>query len=396
MSRTQKKIFLVRPTEPNRGDIMSRYGLLKQIRGQNDTDQIVVLSKRDVSELAGLATIVKPGPLKDLIPRWEQVSLYSKGDEVWWACGHDFQDDSSALKLPFLVVKFLFYRLMGLRVKIIAQGAGPLRTSFGKWCIRTIIKIVESASFRDKESLDLVAHLAPAYTEKFSLTVDQALFASDKNGSGAADKDIQKRFLLGVNLRRWFHFDGHWEPYEYRVRLGLMKTVPGNDKMNVILRRIAVVLDRKIDEHDISLLFIPMYPPKSEPWEDDFFLLKELKHLMQHKERVMIVSNDMSPNDLLTIFDELDAMIGVRLHSTIIATLLGKPSIHLSYSPKGQSYFKRIKQNDLCIPFETLLNERYVEHFADKIDEIVDTNADLSIKIVKSVKLMKEEFAQVL
>jgi len=395
MLRTRKKIFFLRPTEPNRGDMMSRYGLLKRIRNQYDADQLVVLSTRDVSELPVPATVIKPGYLKDLIPRREQIRLYSKGDEVWWACGHDLQDDSSALKLPFLVVKFLFYRLMGLQIKIMAQGAGPVKTYIGKWCVRTIIRIVTSASFRDQESLDLVSQLASAHIEKFSLSVDQALFAADKSRSGAEEQEPQKRFCLGMNLRRWFHFDGHWMPYEYRTRFKLIKTVPGSEKMLVILRQIAVILDRKIDKYDILLLFIPMYPPKTEPWEDDLALLSKLKALMRHKEKVAIISSDMSPNDLLTIFGGLDAMIGVRLHSTIIATLFGKPSIHLSYSPKGKSYFERIKQENFCIPFESLLDERQIGDFADKIDEIVGKNAELSIKVTKSVELLKEKYAQV-
>lgn len=349
------KIFLIRPTEPNRGDMMSRYGLLKKIAScRHAPENIIVLSSRSPAELPGPFKVVRPGLLKDLIPRWEQVRLYAKGDEAWWACGHDFQDDSSLLKLPFLIIKFVFLKIMGLRVKIIAQGAGPVSSPFGRWCIRTIMNLVHSASFRDAESLSLVQSIASHYNAKLKLTVDSALYAvSEPLSRPAAKKDS---FLLGVNLRRWFHFDRHWMPYEYRVKLGLIKTPPGSDKMNLILDGMAHFLDDKIEQYGIDIRLIPMYPPHVEPWEDDLELSKELKKRMGYREKVEIVANDLSPKELLSVFSGLDAMIGVRLHSTIISTMLGIPSIHLCYSPKGHSFFKRIGQGKYCIPLNRLLD----------------------------------------
>ena len=162
------KIFLIRPTEPNRGDMMSRHGLLMRLR--NCRNQVVVLSDYSRSFFPRDVIIVKPGILKDLIPSWSQIRLYSRGDEVWWAVGHDLQDDSSSLKLPFLLIKFLFFRLFGLKTKIISQGAGPLTTNMGKLWTRAIMRIVDSASLRDNESLNLVREIAPIAGNKLSLS----------------------------------------------------------------------------------------------------------------------------------------------------------------------------------------------------------------------------------
>lgn len=364
------RIFLVRPTEPNRGDIISRYGLLKKMGTRPDAPRCVVLSRRDPAELPVPAQVVRPGPLKDLIPLWRQIRLYERGDEVWWACGHDLQDDSSALKLPFILAKFLLFRAMGLRLRIIAQGAGPLETPFGRWCTRGILALVESASFRDRESLSLVREIAPRSASRLSQTVDCALFA-DARKAEPRERPAGRPPLLGLNLRRWYHFDGHWMPYEYRIRLGLIREVPGGEKMERFLTGMARFLDEQIETRGIRIRMIPMYPPDVEPWEDDVALLRELKRRMVHGERAEVVEGDLSPEGLLAVFRDLDAMIGVRLHATIIATMLGIPSLHLAYSPKGPSYFRLIGQERFCLPLDRLATAAGWEALAASLDELL-------------------------
>ena len=92
------------------------------------------------------------------------------------------------------------------------------------------------------------------------------------------------------------------------------------------------------------------------------------------------------------VFDELDAMIGVRLHSTLIATVLGKPALHLFYSPKGLSYFRRINKEEFCVPLKCLLSRDKTEYIAHRIDALVEKNRKLSMEIAKSVETLKEEF----
>jgi polysaccharide pyruvyl transferase WcaK-like protein len=374
------RIFLIRPTEPNRGDLISRYGLLKRMAGRPAVPRCVVLSERDPAELPVPARVVRPGPLKDLIPRWRQIRLYRRGDEVWWACGHDLQDDSSALKLPFLLVKFLFFRLFGLRVRMIAQGAGPLETPFGRWCTARILALVDSASFRDPESLALVGGIAPRSAPRLRQTVDCALFAADRKAAPGG-KPAGRPPLLGLNLRRWYHFDGHWLPFEYRTRLGLIRKIPGGEKMERFLTAMARFLDEQIEARDIRIRMIPMYPRNVEPWEDDVTLLKDLQNRMAHGVRAEVVEGDLSPERLLTVFGDLDAMIGVRLHSTIIATMLGVPSLHLAYSPKGHAYFRMIGQERFCLPLDRLSTPEGWEGLAASLDDLLQNRERIGARL---------------
>jgi polysaccharide pyruvyl transferase WcaK-like protein len=387
------RIFLVRPIEPNRGDILSRYGLMKRLAGINPSPDVVVLSDRNPSEMPFLCRVVKPGPLKDLIPRWSQIRLYRRGDEVWWACGHDFQDDSSLLKLPFLLIKFVFFRIMGLKIRIVAQGAGPIRTLMGRICLRFILSLAKDVSLRDEESLRLIENIAPRERRKLRLSADQALYAADAPIPSSASLDDGCSFTLGVNLRRWFHFDGHWLPYEYRIRLGLLKQIPGNDKMAELTDIMAQILKEKIKHYKIRVLLIPMYPPGVEPWEDDLILLGALRDKIGDTSSVSLLTEDLPPEDFLKTFQSIDAMIGMRLHSTIAATVFGKPAIHLSYSPKGDSYFKRIGIKRYCLSIESLFNNAGVSLLSATLNDVIENHRTLSLKLGKEIALLKGAFA---
>lgn len=347
---------------------------MKKICSWADPSHLIVLSNRNPSELPVPCEVVRPGFLKDLLPRREQINRYRRGDEIWWACGHDLQDDSSALKIPFILAKFIFFRIMGLRIRIIAQGAGPLATPMGRCCTRIMLKLVDSASFRDRESLLLVGRIAPESMHKMRQTVDCALFAADEYMPIRLPVSSDRPLQIGVNLRRWYHFDNHWLPYEYRIRLRMVKDIPGGTEMKELITGMALFLDRQIERQNMCVRMIPMYPPGIEPWENDIALLTQLKSAMAHQDRVEIVSADLRPDQLLSVFNDLDVMIGMRLHATIIATMLGIPSIHLAYSPKGYSYFKMIHQEKLCIPVDGLLSpdgwNRLQEIFEETVGDL--------------------------
>ena len=387
-----KNIFFIRPTEPNRGDIISRYGLLKLASLNQNKGQIIILSNRNADEIPCSAKFVRPGPLKDLFPGFKQLRSYSRGDIVCWAVGHDLQDDSSLLKLPFLAVKFFIFRLFGMKIRIISQGAGPINTIWGRFFIKVIMALLESASFRDTESTNLITALAPKYKNKYSTVVDSALFATDAHKEKAKSKE--GALVLGLNLRRWFHFDGHWMPYEYRVRLGLVKEVPGERKMESVMDNMAVFLDKIVQSYDIKIRMIPMYPPGIEEWEDDLKLLQHTMERMKCFKSVEISEKDMKPQQLIEYFSELDLMIGMRLHSTIIATSMGIPSIHLAYSPKGYSYFRTIGEEEYCYPVERLAEIEEPEELLALFDKLKTNRLAISERLLAKTEKLRGTYRE--
>lgn len=363
------KFFLPRYIEANRGDVLSRYGFLKQFgRHVGNPAAIIVVTNQPAEWLPSGCTVIPPGPFKDLIPRWRQVRLYQKGDIVLWTCGHDMVDESSALLLPYLVLRFVFFKLFGLKIFIVAQGAGPITTPAGKFWIRQIIALADRVSLRDAESLELIQSLVGSeLKKKCHLSADTAVLSPEPALFKTVWNDPP---VIGINLRRWFHFDGHWMPYEYRRRLGLIKEIPGDQAMQELIRGFSEMINWLMDDYHAQILFVPMYPRNSEPWEDDTQIAQQIQKHLKNPEKTRILKEDIHPEIFLQEIGKIDVMIGMRLHSTVLATSCGIPSIHISYSPKGSSYFKRIVQTEYCIPIETLAYEKNWKLLKDRFDQL--------------------------
>lgn len=340
----------------NRGDILSRWGLLRELSLRAPGAHVVVVTDNAPDCFPMEVERVTPGPAMDLLPRLAQLRHCRRGNTVLWACGHDLTDESSSLLIPHMLLKLATYKALGMRVHIVAQGAGPIRTRLGRLWVRLMMRLVDSASLRDPKSRDLVRGIAgPGCEAKLSVSADTALLACEPG-----PRQDNPRPLLGVNVRRWHHFDGHFLPYEYRMRLGMLRQPPGQEVMDRFERGFAAFLDGLVRDHGLDVRFIPMYPPDLEPWEDDAAMAGRIVAHMEHGDRAGVYRGDDPPSAWLGEFARLDYMIGVRLHSTIAATAMGVPSLHLAYSPKGRAYFRRIGASDFCLPLESLtLEERW-------------------------------------
>jgi polysaccharide pyruvyl transferase WcaK-like protein len=247
-----------------------------------------------------------------------------------------------------------------LKIHIIAQGAGPIRSFSGGIMASLIVAVADTVSLRDIESGKLISGITGRGNE-IKIVADTALSAVPrlgKNTPGAGK-------VLGVNLRRWYHLkQNSLIPYEYRKRF-FSKEDEGSEIMNGFIAGFACFLDGLIEKYNFDIRIIPMYGGSIETWEDDLVLGTEMKNRMKYSGRVHVARGCFEIKGFLELFRDLDFMIGMRLHSTILATALKVPSIHLAYSPKGYSYFKRLKMPELVLPLDKLAIEKDCQSLAD-------------------------------
>ena len=83
-----------------------------------------------------------------------------------WTGGLDLQDDFSLLKLVHTWLVFVSYRLLGLKILVALQGAGPLTTPLGRWlAARRTPRPTKLVLVRDRGSHDLLRGMLPAGTD---------------------------------------------------------------------------------------------------------------------------------------------------------------------------------------------------------------------------------------
>ncbi len=395
------RIILARIVEPNRGDTLSRFGLIQGINQVLDRPEMAVVTRRNTEELPANCSPLAIGYLRNLIPTWPELKLLLRGRcAVLWTCGHDYTDEGSAFKALHVLLRCVISRCLGAKFFVVAQGAGPIKRSLTQWSIRMLGRCASYISMRDPESYALVkGMLREKDRAKLHLTSDSALLAS------LALKpldEMPERPVVGMNLRQWFHLHFAVMPYDFlwgtRKKDGAAPELGA--EMQAMLANFAALADHCVERHGARVLFVPMYPPGRQDWEIDDRLARMVIDRMRHPEAASIHTDDDAPQSFLRVFQSLSAMVGVRLHSTIVATVCGVPSLHVTYSPKGRSYYKLLGEDRYVLDirdvaceggdatlierFDALWNER--DAYAQRLREAMPRLIDSALEPVRALE----------
>lgn len=388
-----KVVFVLpRGVGSNRGDLMSKYGVVKELhRLMPDACVAAVSHPPGCSVSAG----IRPGLLGNVFPSADERGLYRKGDvAILWTCGHDYTDEGSVLKIPHVFLRCLFARLFGKPFFIVAQGAGPIKRRLSKFFIRMIGRICDFISLRDPESVALFASiLRERDRHKLRLSADMALLAvPEPRYRGFPEKPI-----VGINIRQWFHLKGQLLPYAFRYKLKRKsKRKVMALEMQRLMKNISVLADYCVSTLGAQVMFIPMYPQGAEAWEIDTELSETVISNMRFPEGASIFREDPGTDKLLEVFAGLSAMVGVRLHSTIAATAQCVPSIHISYSPKGRSYFNLIGMNDFLVDIKDAVSDIGGDILVQKMSVLWPQRDAIRRRLVDSVGVLRERSQQTL
>jgi polysaccharide pyruvyl transferase WcaK-like protein len=323
----------------NRGDLASRWGVLRTLHSLGAED--VTVFRRAAEDVPPLPYPALPyRPLKNLLqdlPGWRALR---RADAVLWAVGLDMQDDSSLARLLYLWGAFRIYRLRGLKIVVLFQGAGPLSTRAGRAVARQVLKQVDTFVARDPGTYALIGKIHP---DLRSVLAHDAIFLPGfEEDARAADASEQRRLdsffigapgpVVGLNIRQWFHFSSGLFPYQLAKKKYQARSLP---KMAELTERAAWLIEALRRERGARVLLISAYQPGILPWEDDLDWLVSLKRRYAADENVILTDGHLSMPGYYAMMSRLDLMIGMRLHSSLIALRFGVPAMNLSYTLKG-------------------------------------------------------------
>lgn len=334
------RIILPRAIYGNRGDLASRWGVLHALKELGATDVLTFEKLAGDTPDLGFETFPY-GKARNLLLSLRIWKKFKPGSLVLWAVGLDLQDDSSLLKLAYLWFTWLLYRLLGLKMVCLYQGAGPIKTPTGKWLAKQALSKVDLFIARDPGTLRLVNAIAPKIETRLA---HDAIFLPGfeqdiANLTGTAREKVDMRIgtdqshpVIGINIRQWFHFTSSLLPYQmnqeaYRSQAG--------EKMEALIKAMVKFVGELRNTLDARIMLISAYQPGVQSWEDDLPWLQKIKQAFLEDENVVLTDQPFSMPEYYYLISRLDLMVGMRLHSTLIALRMGVPSINISYTLKG-------------------------------------------------------------
>lgn len=305
------------------------------------------------------------------------AQVLSKSDLLVSGGGSLLQDVTSERSLYYYLSVMLMAKKLGKPIMLYGQGIGPVSGTFAKGALKYVGNMVDLITVRDEGS-KLELKSLQVTKPKIEVTADSVL------AMHPVDKELGRRILrkheleganklIGISVREW----KDWSHYK-----------------NIL----AEACDKLIEEHNARIVFIPMQ------WPTDITAARKIAKRMKHKS--VILTEEYSTNEILSLTGNLDAFIGIRLHALIFAAVMHIPMVGISYDPKidrfletlGQSHagtLQNITSANLVAKVNQLLRESAKSNhqrneLIAKLREKALLNAELALELIARKELMNQ------
>jgi polysaccharide pyruvyl transferase WcaK-like protein len=144
--------------------------------------------------------------------------------------------------------------------------------------------------------------------------------------------------------RKWFHYNSSFLPVRWQ------KSSPqATAEFTRLLRLLSGLSDWIIEQYGLNILFVPMYPGLEQGDERVCRLLIEN---IKHSNKTAVLDTAGRTHQMLDHYGRARFAVTIRMHSAILATCAGIPSIGIYYQDKGLSFFEAIEMCDFAFPIK--------------------------------------------
>lgn len=234
-------------------------------------------------------------------------------------------------------------KLCGCKLVFVSVGAGPLTRRTGKLFAKSALSLANFRSYRDEATLKYLKSLGfrpkgdRVYPDlAFSLPVFPSSYNVDK----------RRRPVVGLGLML------------YAGMYGIEKTTGAH--YAAYLETLVVFAKWLLErDYDIRVLIGDA---------TDLTVIREFQSLLRersvaHDENRVVVEPIENAKGLLSQLAKTDFVVGTRFHNVLLALLLNKPSIAISFHHKCSSLMSGLGLSEYCEDIKKLSAERLIEKF---------------------------------
>jgi len=205
---------------------------------------------------------------------------------------------------------FIFARKTGIPYGLVGESVGPLANRWARGLVRRASMGAGLLAVREEFSRH-VLESAGVPGDRISTMPDNAFWVKPRRSGGL------KRLLVGHGLS-----DGRFlvvtaRPWPYGSERYLPELARTIDSL------VPSVLER-------AVLVPHSYHPR-EPNRDDRGITRQLLQLTRKRDSIVLVGEDLAPDELAGLYQGAGLVIGTRLHSVILALAAGSSVLAIAY-----------------------------------------------------------------
>jgi len=254
----------------------------------------------------------------------------------------------SPLGLHYEILKWsIVAKLRGCQLLFVSVGAGPIRHPLSRWIVKAALSLADYRSYRDQFSYDYLEFIGfNASRDHVYPDLAFSLLSSEAPGTPPVKRDGDAR-VIGLGLMEYY--GQHVSPHE------------GERVYRRYIERVAHFAAWLLEQgHSVRLLVGDLAYDRRVKGD----LLRLLEDSGARFDPARIIDEPIaSPEDLLDQLAETDMVVATRFHNVLLALMLGRPVIALSYHEKLRSLMAGLGAAEYSVDVDELDVPGLIERF---------------------------------
>lgn len=299
----------------------------------------------------------------DAVKRHDVLKVFNairKSDVLFSGGGSLLQDDTSARSIHYYLSIIRMGLLMKKEVFLISNGIGPLSRPHNKRQVAHVLNKVNHTTVRDynsKKLLEEIGVLGHKISVSADLVIDmemQPLIAGKKILSKLGIENSDRK-LIGIAIRQ--------------------KDFRSQHNRDALIR-----FANHLSEM-YTVIFIPFY------YEDDAKIEADIRNDVS--SNVHFITEKHDADAVLSVMQNLDILIGSRLHSLIFSLVAEVPFIGISYDPKIENFMEMIEMYPVCT-----MKQFDIEALKKAVKDLDEDYTNQKQRIVEAKQVLKHHLKE--
>ena len=276
---------------------------------------------------------------------------------------------------PYNLFKWsLIARMCRCKVLFVSVGAGPVYSALGKYFVMSALSWADFRSYRDNASLEYLKSIGlPVNSDRvypdLVFSLPEAMLRYDGQRQG-------RRSIVGIGLM----------PYA-----GKYSVAKPSDSTHRKYLESLVTFARWLLTHDYDIRLLIGEVNDRNASEEFKSLLKA--SLDQYDEQRIIDQAALSVEQLLPQIAATDMVVATRFHNIILALLLNKPVISISFHHKCTSLMQEMGFSEYCQDINHMDAGRLIEQFQELEKNAEKLKPVIRQKVEQSRKALDEQYS---
>jgi polysaccharide pyruvyl transferase WcaK-like protein len=309
--------------------------------------------------------------------RWFDAFRVLKGEDALIIVGTGLVTDAYGRVSwgPYTVFKWsLAAKLRRCKLLFVSVGVGPIYSSVGGWLIKSVLSWADFRSYREQAAITWLKGIGfqtnhdKVYPD-LAFSLPEALVRDD-------EIEIRRRRIIGLGLM------------QYAGKLSTER--PSSAIYLAYLENLAEFVRWLLaHDYDVRLLIGDIV---------DRTVVHEFKKLL--KERSLVCGQGRIIDEPVSSVDQLlgqiaatDSVVATRFHNVLLALLLNKPVISISFHHKCDCLMSQMELSEYCQNISDLNVDRLIEQFRDLEGNALELKALIRRKTTECRSALDEQYS---